>query len=120
LAIYEHAVTISDEVDFIWRYKLTAITILQVANRYTVVLSGIANILALAHTHRNFGGDILPYCCMYVVESMSFRGCFTDLSAAFSAARVYAIGDRQLLLAVITFLLGTMPLATNLVGSFLS
>ncbi|PCH41753.1 hypothetical protein WOLCODRAFT_101165, partial [Wolfiporia cocos MD-104 SS10] len=81
---------------------------LQIANRYTVLFSSVANILP-AITWTNALSCESWLILIEILDSISFL-----IVASFSAARVYAIGNHQWLLAAITFILGSMLFATNL------
>ena len=41
LILYEHAITLDDEIEFMWKRKLSPVTGLFIANRYSALLYGV-------------------------------------------------------------------------------
>ena len=46
LILWEHTITFCEEIQFIWRRGLSAVTVLFVVNRYSVLWYGALNIIA--------------------------------------------------------------------------
>ncbi|KAL6306546.1 hypothetical protein BKA93DRAFT_729128, partial [Sparassis latifolia] len=100
LLLFEHAITLSDEIDYIWRCKKTGVTALFISNRFFGLVLAVSMVVSITPWHSNPWFDL----------SHRHQQC-----AAFSALRVYAVGGRAWLPAGIVFLLSLVPFATNLV-----
>ncbi|KIP02600.1 hypothetical protein PHLGIDRAFT_78912 [Phlebiopsis gigantea 11061_1 CR5-6] len=96
LVVYEYAITVNQELTFIWKRKLTGATALFVANRYLSVLLTIIQI-----------APSLPIEWYVLLEHKS---------SIFSALRVYAIWGRNTMFFIAVLLPNMVPFATNIVS----
>ncbi|KAI0738123.1 hypothetical protein BC629DRAFT_1300472, partial [Irpex lacteus] len=108
--LFDCIITLSQEVDVIWRRKWTAITWLYLLTRYSTVLDQIDLLIP--------GWDL-------VVSRVCKVGLYIDIAlqlmqylcfAWFSSLRVYALLDGKYVIAGIVFLLNLVPFATNMVS----
>ncbi|KAJ3557661.1 hypothetical protein NM688_g1346 [Phlebia brevispora] len=124
LVAYEYVITLGQEIVTMWRRKLNGATVLFFLNRYLMVLSVImvyvpftAKVQWYTAIHR---GDILGSnrrICRYVYRLHQTSTMLNiGLGAAFSALRIYALWDRNILLLSVVFVLNLVPVGTNLVS----
>ncbi|KAI0769503.1 hypothetical protein BC629DRAFT_1533368 [Irpex lacteus] len=102
LFFYECIITLSQEVDVVWRRKWTAITWLYALTRYCEVLDQIVTFLPVG----NLTALIHIDAALHLVQPLCYGW--------FSALRVYALFHDRRLVAVIVFLLNLVPFATNM------
>ncbi|TFK85390.1 hypothetical protein K466DRAFT_494817 [Polyporus arcularius HHB13444] len=89
LLSYEYLITLSAEVQLFWKLPITGSSVIFVLNRYL---------------------PLLVICCIATVWSKSIFEYFQYFPwAAFSALRVYALGDQNWWITSIVFLLSTLP-----------
>lgn len=110
LIIFEHLVTLSTEVDVIWRRRLTNFTsILFLVNRYNLLLQAVFSICFVASLFPTDSSCKVLQAFNQISYLVSFA-----VWALFSALRVYTIDNRNVSLSSITLALGLVPLGTNL------
>ncbi|KAL6306479.1 hypothetical protein BKA93DRAFT_729111, partial [Sparassis latifolia] len=91
--IFEHAITLTDEIDYIRRCKKTGVAVLFISNRFLGLVYALGMVVQIPPWSTN------PVSCY----------------SLFSALRVYIVGGQSWLPAVIVFILSLVPFATNLV-----
>ncbi|EED84214.1 predicted protein [Postia placenta Mad-698-R] len=111
LVLYEYIITLSQEVSAMWQGKLTSATMIFFMNRYTTLAWGISGILLLFNSIKQSGSNYTHLILFWGSLNMIWQGIW----AAFSALRVYAVSDRNYLLALLALLLGLVPVGTNAV-----
>ncbi|KAJ3553074.1 hypothetical protein NM688_g3811 [Phlebia brevispora] len=115
-AVYEHAITLEFEYEFLWQRKWTAATWLFIANRYSLlacVISQSAPYSAQSVIHAA-DATIHPYSlCRHVVYARTL----IIPAQVFSALRVFALLGYAYLPAGCVFLLGMTQVAINLYES---
>ncbi|KAH9949064.1 hypothetical protein B0H21DRAFT_730400 [Amylocystis lapponica] len=109
LALYllEYLVTLDQEIELVWSRKLTGANIIFLLNRYLVLILSIFKI----------GTWNCTQCQSCFVAALTMDGLTCVLYAvwaAFSAMRVYAIRGRDWPLALLVFVVGSVPFATNI------
>lgn len=108
LVFYEHATTLSQEIELIWARKKSGVTVIFALNRWFTVGLAVSMLLLVPNWDTNIACEavniLLPV----------FQLLLSIIWAAFSALRVYAIGGREWRLALVTLTLGIVPIATNL------
>ncbi|OCH89121.1 hypothetical protein OBBRIDRAFT_733141, partial [Obba rivulosa] len=90
LILYDHSLTVSEEIRFIWGKKLNSVNLLFYSNRCFTFLWAVANLL-------------------------NFVVTYTTEASTFSAVRVYAISGGILILSLLVAALSLVPVATNVV-----
>ncbi|KAI0701113.1 hypothetical protein C8T65DRAFT_579800, partial [Cerioporus squamosus] len=93
LLTYEYANTFGREVDFFWKRRPTGASVLFFFNRYLPLVVNAVSFIGLASL------------------SAKVRTC--HCLTTFSALRVFALSSRSWPLAILVFLLATMPFAIN-------
>lgn len=109
LVLYEYIVTLSQEVSAMWQGKLTSATLIFFLNRYTTLAWGIFGTLLLFNSIKQSASSYTHLIFFWGSLNMIWQGIW----AAFSALRVYAVSDRNYLLALLALLLGLVPVGTN-------
>jgi len=107
--IYEYCVTLSSEVEFIWKHKLTTSTsIMFFLNRYnTLFCVLLASATAVVPTTNAI--------CKFYQAVGDVSGLISFVVwAIFSGLRVYSMDRRKKALAMLAFGLGMVPFCTNL------
>ncbi|OCH84034.1 hypothetical protein OBBRIDRAFT_742282, partial [Obba rivulosa] len=92
---YDHACTLSREVELIWGRKLSSVTVLFHLNRWTIFLWAVMNLFGL--------------------ESLATLTASSCNPIVFSAVRIYAISGGKWWLTVVVFALNMVPFGTNAV-----
>ncbi|GBE78641.1 hypothetical protein SCP_0115300 [Sparassis crispa] len=105
LLILDHAITLADEIDHIWRSRKSGATILFISNRFLGLVLAFSLVVEIPPWRTNLRSRLLFEACqeLLLIEW-----------ATFLAFRVYAVGGHAHLLAVVVFVLSLMPFATNL------
>ncbi|OSD05117.1 hypothetical protein PYCCODRAFT_1443464 [Trametes coccinea BRFM310] len=106
LVLYEHALTLRQEVQQIWKRDSSAATILFVMTRYILLLDRVFVILALYPIH-DLGSALL---WLHAITSSAL----ITVMSAIAAIRVYALWNRDLRLLMIVLLTGVFPAFANL------
>jgi len=101
LLLYDHLLTLDDEIQYIWRRRLSLITYLFLINRYLTPLGFIVNMLAY------LSPLFTPEVCVHFVR---YEGAFTTVSVGIAASmmiiRVYAVyGENKGILALLALVL---------------
>ncbi|EKM58486.1 uncharacterized protein PHACADRAFT_182807 [Phanerochaete carnosa HHB-10118-sp] len=106
LILWEHVITLPEEIHFIWRRRLSRSTVLFIINRYGVLLYG-----ALAIATEFADGQALMH-----EHSHNTPAANTDHLLVCSALRASALWNKnlQLFLAVLT--LNLIPFGVNIIG----
>ncbi|EMD31432.1 hypothetical protein CERSUDRAFT_119802 [Gelatoporia subvermispora B] len=113
LVLFDHASTISAEIQFIWGRKLTAVTLLFYANRWITFAWAIMS----AATQLIEPTSILVCTAIpFTQEALALLLLF--LWAAFSSVRVYALSNGSWLLVFLVFLLAVVPFGMNIYGDY--
>ncbi|GBE86105.1 hypothetical protein SCP_0806290 [Sparassis crispa] len=99
--IFEHAITLTDEIDYIWRRKKTGVAVLFISNRFL----GLVLVFSLVMQIPLWSTNPRSEAC----EELLFIKW-----AMFSALRVYAVGGQAWCSAAVVFILNFVPFATNL------
>ncbi|KAI0769498.1 hypothetical protein BC629DRAFT_1680760 [Irpex lacteus] len=106
LFFYDYVITLSQEVDVIWRRKWTATTWLYLLTRYSTIVDQIIVLIP-------------PWNSSVSSAYQAFLRTSADVRfprRVFSALRVYALSDGRYLIAGLVFLLNLVPVATNMVN----
>ncbi|EKM48623.1 uncharacterized protein PHACADRAFT_108583, partial [Phanerochaete carnosa HHB-10118-sp] len=114
LVTYEFLITFSNEIEIVWRRPITARAVLLGSVRWCMLLANVAN---LAPTTTNVSLECFWPCAIrdnayYRSKYSLFKGL---RAAVFSALRVFAVRDKSYVWSLITFALGMVPFATNMV-----
>lgn len=107
LILWEHAVTLREEIHFMWRWKLSPVTVLFNINRYGVLLYGALSIAAgFVHSPKSCEFATRATETMVLLLMLIFGIC--------SALRAYVLWNRNLPLFMVVFALNLVPVAANL------
>ncbi|KAI0692769.1 hypothetical protein BC835DRAFT_27212 [Cytidiella melzeri] len=126
--IYEYCITFLSEVDAIWSRKWTLATWLYVLTRYTALVSAALRFSEMIPAY----ASVCAHCSMMSIERanaldslQSCAGQFIALDttiiakflyfAVFSAIRVYAVWEGNMLVSGVVFVLALVPFVTNIV-----
>ncbi|KIP10467.1 hypothetical protein PHLGIDRAFT_125514 [Phlebiopsis gigantea 11061_1 CR5-6] len=102
LILYDHALTLRDEIETIWNRRWSFVTMVFVVNRYGTLVYGI---LAMASSF--VSGQ--KSCEILTRATQAMIAILTLAFGVFSALRVYAISSRRILLATTVFALNLIP-----------
>jgi len=109
IILQEYLVTFSSEVEVVWKRKLSTFTsILFLLNRYITLCNALL-LLAIPNALPN---DAI--CKLSVVVSLCTQVTSYVIWAAFSALRVFSLGNRNTALTAVTFGLGVVPFCVNM------
>ncbi|KAI9062124.1 hypothetical protein FKP32DRAFT_1612786 [Trametes sanguinea] len=118
LVLYEHALTLNQEVQQIWKRDASAATILFVMTRYLLLVDRVFAIISL-YPIRDLGAIRLSrdwFCSCSIllwIHAITSSALITVMSAI-AAIRVYALWNRDLRLLAIVMLTGLFPAFANL------
>ncbi|OCH85813.1 hypothetical protein OBBRIDRAFT_739193 [Obba rivulosa] len=104
LVFYDHACTLSEEIEYIWERKMSSVIILFHLNRWSIFFWAILNFV-------NFMSLVV---WAGMTPARQFRAVLT-VRSVFSAVRIYAISGRRWQLAAVIFGLSIVPIGTNMV-----
>ncbi|CCM00311.1 uncharacterized protein FIBRA_02341 [Fibroporia radiculosa] len=110
IIFYDYAITLGQEIQLIWGRKPTSAIIIFFLNRYVVFAFGIVAILGTFAWSTDAGCACAAVIYLYDITSLALYG----IIPLFSSLRVYAVSDGNWLLAMLTLMLGLVPLATNM------
>ncbi|KZT65516.1 hypothetical protein DAEQUDRAFT_521731 [Daedalea quercina L-15889] len=105
--LYDHALTLSEEIEFIWRRRFTGVTVLYLLmNLFTfsyffLIITSIIDEGCVSSFHVNFAEG-----AMFIAMHITW--------ALISALRAYAIAGRSWAWFSIVLLFGLVPVATNI------
>ncbi|OCH84395.1 hypothetical protein OBBRIDRAFT_799112 [Obba rivulosa] len=119
LVIYDYLLTLSREVEVIWRKQLTnATSIIFLINRYNALFQAV---MSLCFVSVRFSTDMLTWLDVSCKILLGFSQCSALVSiaiwAVFSALRVYTIGSRNVFLTSVALCLGLVPFGTNAIST---
>ncbi|KZT11752.1 uncharacterized protein LAESUDRAFT_808741 [Laetiporus sulphureus 93-53] len=107
--VYEHLITVPDEVSFLWRgTQFTFVTALFLLNRYLLLLMAMALSLSAINWNTALGCEatLVLYQCIGLAMETNM--------AVLRGLRVYAINEQNWLLAILTFSCGLAPVCMNI------
>jgi len=111
IVFYEHTITLSQEIRFFWKARLTGATCTFFINRYVLFLQALFTVIPVPSDSAK-GCEALGF---IIPTILAFAG--TIIVGAFSVLRVLAI-SRNNYIALFVFLLTVLvPVATNLYSS---
>lgn len=111
IIVYEHAITLSGEIEFIWTSELTAINVLFHMNRLLGLVYAITTMFKVP-----YGGAYDLFYTRSFVAPITWVVTLTLLTvtwAAFSALRVYALGGRAWQPALCVLILNLLTVGMN-------
>ncbi|KAL6299832.1 hypothetical protein BKA93DRAFT_741715, partial [Sparassis latifolia] len=91
---FEHVISLTDEIDYMWKRKTTGVTVLFIFNRLLTLVLAFSVVMGAPLWSTNQTSSLSPM---------------------FSALRVYAVGGQAWRPAAVVFILSLVPFATNLV-----
>ncbi|EMD39646.1 hypothetical protein CERSUDRAFT_81028 [Gelatoporia subvermispora B] len=112
LVFYDHATTISREVDYIWGRKLNSVTLLFHLNRWTLFAWAISEALDF------MSQNTIPRCVGFSMLDYILNILLFAIWALFSAVRTYAISGGSWWLSVLVLCLNLVPLVTSALSYF--
>ncbi|KAL6303607.1 hypothetical protein BKA93DRAFT_750356 [Sparassis latifolia] len=118
LLFFEHAITLPDEVNYIWRHKKTGVAVLFISNYFLGVVSAFSTVVGIPPWSTNPKAETNSLCPSCDATLLLLAACEELLFiewAIFSAFWVYAVGGQAWLPAAVVFILSLVPFATNLV-----
>ncbi|EKM57608.1 uncharacterized protein PHACADRAFT_251322, partial [Phanerochaete carnosa HHB-10118-sp] len=110
LVVYEFLITISNEIDMVWKRPVTVSAVLLGSVRWCMLLTVI---FELAPTTPN---NCIP---LTILVPVFFLIGYAQ-TALFSALRVFAIWNRSHIWSLVVFVLSMVPFITNLVAATMS
>ncbi|KAH9925814.1 uncharacterized protein B0H18DRAFT_1008498 [Fomitopsis serialis] len=109
LLIYDWAITLGQELRYVWGSKFRGYTLLFILNRINSLGMIVGILMGLTPWYT---GEV---CKAAVLVLASFQIMNFVLWAIVSSLRVYAISNRTVWISLLTFLLAMVPAATNIV-----
>ncbi|EKM57682.1 uncharacterized protein PHACADRAFT_251462, partial [Phanerochaete carnosa HHB-10118-sp] len=107
LVVYEFLITISNEIDIVWKRPVTVSAVLFGSIRWCMLLTATFEL-----------APIIPNNCapLYILIRVFLLIGYTQ-TALFSALRVFAISNRSHIWSLVVFALSMVPFMTNLVDA---
>jgi len=115
IIVYEHAITISEEIELIWSSKTSLAILIFHMNRFSAIgfaVSSLVRVPALRGCH----AVILSWERTYIAWMVSLILLLTAW-AGFSALRVFAVSRQNWPIAVAVFTISLVPAAINILGA---
>ncbi|GJE85345.1 hypothetical protein PsYK624_014240 [Phanerochaete sordida] len=103
LVLYEHSITLAQEVETIWRRKLTVPSVLLLATRLSLLLFAVTCVMSLSGYQCVISGNIGE-----IIIAAGYLPVYLFLSF-----RVFALWTRNWTLFTVVFVLGLTPTITN-------
>ncbi|OCH87052.1 hypothetical protein OBBRIDRAFT_736855, partial [Obba rivulosa] len=124
LVLYDHATTLSREIEFIWRRQWNSVTLLYYLNRWTTFIWAVEQLTGVfVHLDTCIALNSFNYAIILLLF-MSWAGEFfkpdvrpnlSTMMVAFSGVRMYAISGGSWWLTAVVWVLSIVPVGTNVV-----
>ncbi|CAL1699206.1 unnamed protein product [Somion occarium] len=113
LILYDHLLTINEEINCIWRRKFSVASAIFVINRY--LLLALALIIGLEFMQESNNSILVSRCRALDITANAIGYVLSATFAAFTVLRIYAILERSISAAIILATVNTLFLVATII-----